>query len=129
MAEDSTATNGYDKDQLNGYLAEVAEQDDELLSLRGEYMAACKGPRGKIKQILVRAKEDGINMPALRALLDKRRDERKQDRRVADLEMDDRSAYDMMLDALGEYGSTPLGQAALDRARQGDETLGGLTQG
>jgi len=128
MAEHS-ASNGYDRDELNGYLAEVAEQDDELDSLRGQYMASCKGPRGKIKEILARAKESGLNMIAFRELLAKRRDERKQERRVADLEMDDRNAYDLMLDALGEFGDTPLGQAALDRAKQGDETLGGLTTG
>jgi hypothetical protein len=122
-------TNGYDKDQLQSYLDEVAEQDDALLSLKSDYMNACKGPRSKIKDILARAKEADINMVAFREVLAKHRDVREQERRIADLEDDDRSAFELMLDALGEFGNTPLGQAALDRAKQSDETLGGLTQG
>jgi hypothetical protein len=119
-------TNGYDADKLNGYLDQIADVDDELQSMKGEYMQRCKGPRAKIKEILATAKEAGINMVAFREVLAKHRDERKQERRIADLEADDASAYELMLTALGEFGDTPLGQAALDRAKQGDETLGGL---
>lgn len=68
-------------------------------------------------------------MRAFREVLAKHRDARKQERRIADLEADDASAYEMMLDALGEFGDTPLGRAALDRAKprdDGDETLNTL---
>jgi hypothetical protein len=119
-------TNGY-AETLNGFLDQVAKQDVELASLRGEYMAACKGPRQRIKEILATAKESDINMVAFRQLLTKRRDELAQERRIADLEDDDRSAYDQMLDALGEFGDTPLGKAALDRAKGGGDTLESLT--
>ena len=119
---DHPQTNGYDGDALNGFLAEIALVDDELATLKGEYMAACKGPRSKIKDILATAKEADINMRAFREVLAKHRDARAQERRIADLEADDASAYELMLQALGEFGDTPLGKAALDRAK-GNETL------
>ena len=66
----SKPSNGYDAEKLNGYLAEIALVDDELLTLKGEYMQACKGPRSKIKDILAAAKEDGeLNMVAFREIL------------------------------------------------------------
>jgi hypothetical protein len=115
-------TNGYDSVALSGFLGEIAEVDAELASLKGEYMAACKGPRQRIKEILATAKEADINIVAFRELLARHRDARKAERRIADLEDDDRSAFELMLEALGEFGSTPLGKAALDRAK-GDSTL------
>ena len=119
----SKPSNGYDAEKLNGYLAEIAEVDDELLTLKGEYMQACKGPRNKIKDILHTAKEDGINLVALREVLTRHRDDRRAERRIADLEADDADAFEQMLSALGELGDLPLGKAALDRARPKDETL------
>ena len=118
-------TNGYKGEALNGYLQQVAEVDDELASMKGDYMQACKGPRQRIKEILATAKESGINMVAFRQVLEKHRDARKQEHRIADLEADDASAYELMLQALGEFGNTELGKAALDRAK-GDSTLGTL---
>src|SRR6516165_7550333 len=54
--------NGGPLANLEGYLKELDVQFDELDSLRGSYMAQCKGPRGQIKEILASAKEAGINM-------------------------------------------------------------------
>lgn len=119
-------TNGFDAAELKGVLSEIAEVDDELATLKGEYMAACKGPRQRIKEILATAKESGINIVAFREVLAKHRDDRKQERRIADLEADDASAYELMLDALGEFADTPLGKAALGRAK-GDDTLDTLS--
>jgi hypothetical protein len=116
-------TNGYDANALNGFLAQIAEVDDELMSLKGEYMAACKAPRQKIKSILAEVREGGVNLTAFREILTRHRDARRAERRIADLEADDLDAYSMMEQALGEFGNTPLGQAALDRAKQGNETL------
>jgi uncharacterized protein (UPF0335 family) len=117
-------SNGYDSKQLEGYLSEIARVDDQLASLKGDYMQRCRAPREQIKEILDSAKEAGINMVAFRQVLAKHRDTRKQDRRIADLEADDASAYELMLQALGEFGDTPLGKAALDRAK--DDTLDSL---
>ena len=106
------SSNGYNGDKLNGLLSEIAKIDDELASMKGEYMQAW-GPRSRIKDILATAKESDINMVAFRVLLAKHRDERKHERRAEGLEADDRSVLDVMLAALGEYADTPLGQAAI----------------
>jgi hypothetical protein len=115
-------TNGYDSDALNGYLQQIAEVDDELATMKGDYMQACKGPRARIKEILATAKESDINIVAFREVLARHRDARKAERRIADLEDDDRSAFELMLEALGPFADTDLGKAALDRAK-GDTTL------
>jgi len=123
-------SNGYDAEQLGGYLDAIAREDDELLSLKGEYMAQCRGPRGRIKDVLLQAKEAGCNMVAFREVLAKHRADRKLDKRLAELEADDRMSFEAMLDALGpDFADTPLGKAALDRTRplqQGDSTLNSL---
>jgi hypothetical protein len=124
MAE-HPSTNGYDGDALNGFLQQIADVDDELATMKGDYMQACKGPRAKIKEILATAKESDINMRAFREVLAKHRDARKQERRIADLEDDDASAYELMIEALGPFVDTPLGKAALDRAK--DRTLDSLS--
>jgi hypothetical protein len=121
-------TNGYDSEKLNGFLQQIAEVDDELASLKGEYMAACKGPRQKIKTILAEVREGGVNLTAFREILTRHRDARRAERRIADLEADDLDAYSLMEQALGEFGDTPLGKAALDRAKPQDTTLDDLSR-
>lgn len=118
-------SNGYDGQELERYLQSIDSADDELDTLKGEHMTACKGPRGRIKDTLAAARDAEINMPAFRAFLAKHRAERKQAKRVAELEADDANEYEMMRNALGEFGETPLGQAALERAK-GDGTLASL---
>jgi hypothetical protein len=123
--------NGYDGKQIERFLAQIDELDDELLSLRGQYMAACRGPRGRIKDVLAQVRESDINMVAFREMLHAHRDDRKRQARLADLEADDRDAYDLLIDALGTFGETPLGQAALARAKPGEdggEALDDLTR-
>jgi hypothetical protein len=106
-----------DNAAISGYLAAIDEADDELASLRGGYMAQCKGPRATIREIRDSAREAGINMPAFSVLLKGHRDERKQAKRIAELEGDDAGAYEEMQAALGEFASTPLGSAALEGAK------------
>jgi hypothetical protein len=122
-------SNGYDLDALAGYLAAIDHEDDELDSLRGDYMQQCRGPRGRIKDVLLQAKEAGVNMPSFRTMLAKHRADRKVAKQVAELEADDRLSYEQMLDALGVFGDTELGKAALDRARpdKGGDALSSLS--
>jgi uncharacterized protein (UPF0335 family) len=125
-------SNGFDRNKLEGYLSEIDVADDELDSLRGEYMQKCKGPRSQIKEIMATVKEDGVNVKAFRAVLSDHRFERKQQKVVAALESDDAQDYDAMLEALGAFSDTPLGEAALSRAKpanEGDEVLDNLGRG
>ena len=119
---DHPHTNGYDSEKLNGFLAQIAEVDDELATKKGEYMAACKGPRSRIKDILATAKEADINMRAFREVLAKHRDARAQERRIADLQSRRRQRLRADDGGPRRVRRHPLGKAALDRAK-GDSTL------
>jgi hypothetical protein len=100
---------------LKGYLTEIDRQDDELDTLRAEYMNACKGPQAEIKEIKASAKETGINMKSFAQILRKHRFDRRHDKRLGTLDLADLSDYKSMEEALGDFIDTPLGQAAKQR--------------
>ena len=113
--------NGGPLSNLSGYLSEIDLQDDELDRLRSEYMNACKSPRSQIKEIKASAKEAGVNMRSFGLLLRSHRSDRRLNAAVAALEPDDQQAFDDMVEALGDFGSTGLGSAALARAKPKDD--------
>jgi hypothetical protein len=113
-------------DELRGYLETVAAADDELLTLKSAHMQSCKAPRKKIRETIGEAKRNGINVTALRELIARDRSKRRHDRRIAQLEADDAEDYASMEAALGGLADTPLGQAALARAK-GEEALDNLS--
>jgi hypothetical protein len=124
------ATNGYN-DLVKGLISEIDHQDDQLASLRGSYMEECRGPRAAIKEIKGRAREEGINPVAFNELLAQHRNARAEQKRLAAMETDDRDAFDILEQALGEFVDTELGRAAVDRAKpkpSGDEVLDSLGQ-
>jgi hypothetical protein len=116
-------TNGGPMTGLAGYLSEIDRQDDELDRLRSEYMNECKGPRSHIKDIMASAKEADVNMKAFRELLSRHRADRRHEKRIAALEADDQASYEEMEAALGDFGATPLGGAALAKAKAGEDSL------
>jgi hypothetical protein len=118
------AGNGGPLKGLEGYLKEIDSQDDELDTLRAEYMNACKGPRSIIKDIMGSAREAELNMKAFRTLVHKHRAERRHEKRLAGLDLVDQSAFHEMVDALGEFADTPLGNAAVQRAKTEDADAG-----
>jgi uncharacterized protein (UPF0335 family) len=122
-------SNGFDRDQLQGYLEEIAHFDGELLSLQSDYMQKCKGPRAAIREVMKAAKEAGMNMKALREVVADDRAKRRRERRIDELEADDLQDYQAMKEALGEFGDTPLGEAALKRAKQNEGALDSLASG
>src|SRR5262245_44646830 len=116
-------TNGFDPDQLNQYLGEIDKADDRLLELKSQHMLACKTPRAKIRETMKAAKEAGLNMAAFRTVVAEHRSQRKIEEKIAALEADDAADYEAMREALGDFGSTPLGDAALKKARPAGEQL------
>jgi hypothetical protein len=109
-------SNGFDGEMLGRYLDEIDKQDDKLLQYASEHMERCKGPRGKIKEVMQQAKDDGLNMAAFRLSVRKHRGARKINDKLMQLEADDAADFEEMQKALGEFGETELGQAALKRA-------------
>ncbi len=126
-------SNGFNKEELGDFLSRIADADDELLTLAGEHREKCKDPHGRIKEVMVEAKEAGLNMASFRAVVASHRAERRLAKRLSELETDDLQDFKEMQEALGDFGDTPLGTAALNRARlkivpAGDTTLDSLTQ-
>jgi len=101
---------------LKGYLTEIDRCDDQLDTLRAEYMNDCKPVRGEIADICASAKESGLNMKSFRAILRKHRADRRHDKHLGKLDLADLSDYKSMEEALGDFIDTPLGQAAAARA-------------
>jgi uncharacterized protein (UPF0335 family) len=122
-------SNGFDAEVIGRYLDEIDDADDELLKLKSEHMLACKPVRARIKNTMKEARNAGLNMEAFRTVIAEHRANRKIDERIAELEEDDRQDYEAMRQALGKFGDTPLGSAALQRAKQREETLTNLNAG
>lgn len=78
---------------------------------KGTYMAECKERRGDIKEIYTEAKDKGIPIKALKGLIKYRDLERKQNKIGDGLDIDEQSAYQNLVEALG-----PLGAAAAKAA-------------
>jgi uncharacterized protein (UPF0335 family) len=76
--------------------------------------------REAITGIYDEAKDAGIPKKELRALIRTRELERKIEQTRADLEADEQATFEQLAEALGDFGNTPLGQAALDGARHGE---------
>jgi DNA-binding phage protein len=118
ISEDFMAdSNGYDGEEIQRFLNAISHEHDELDKLKSAYMLKCKGPRGKIKGVMKSARDSEVNLVAFRAAVKKYLDDRKHQKRLAGLEDDDAEAYDLIVEALGGLGDTPLGQAALARAK------------
>jgi predicted KAP-like P-loop ATPase len=113
MPEQAVAINGYDPDVVSNIVSKLEGLHDELASERGEYMQRCRVIRGNIADVLQAAKdEDGISKKALKLVIKERQLEAKLADLRDDLEPDDGAAYQHLVAALGEFGDTPLGNAA-----------------
>jgi hypothetical protein len=113
-------TNGFDGDLLAGYLTEIDRADDEIEGHKLECKEACETARQVLKDMFVGAKEAGLNMASFRALVAAHRAERRIDKKIAAMEADDAADYEMMCEALGILGDTPLGAAALANVKPGN---------
>jgi len=105
-------------------VARIEEQLSELLSERGKYMQRCRNIRERIGEIYDEAKDEhSLPKKVLRKLIRTRELERRIENSIAELEADDRQTYEMLEDALGDFGETPLGQAALAAQKLKDESV------
>lgn len=128
MAEGS---NGYDRELLEQLLTTIDGADAELASLKGSYMADCKGPRQTIADAFDQAKDRGIPRAAFRVLVKNRRLDRQIAANVENLEADQQAEYEQVVAALGDFVDLPLGAAAARRARPngGESVLDNLAAG
>jgi len=104
----------------DGHVLEAVQNIEEsyrkLDTERAVYMNKCKSVRAEMKDHYSDAGNLGISKKLLAKIIKERQYERKIDALTADLEPDERSELEMLIEKLGEFGSTPLGQAALAKA-------------
>jgi hypothetical protein len=127
MKKEMAGSNRPDREQLKGYLAEIDVAQSEIDSLRDDYVESCRPHREQIKAIKEVAKDAGVNMEAFNVLLGEHNAERRHKQRVAKLDLMDRADYEEMAQALGDFGSTPLGTVTLERAKAQEASLDSLT--
>jgi hypothetical protein len=116
----SEGSNGATPGQIKAAFDDVLRCHAELATERGSYMQRCQHIRKEIADIYESAEDYGINRRALKA---KVKEHQLQEKLLAireALEEDDRSEFDQCTEALGDFGGTPLGAAALDGARHRD---------
>lgn len=104
-------------EKIQNFVERLDNEDKELLSLRGSYMADCKAVREDIKTIYDEAADAGIPKKSLKAVMKAREAEKKAKAARDDLaDIDLQHKFDAIRRALGDYSETPLGEAALAKA-------------
>lgn len=126
MAKGTPATNGYDSEKLNSYINKIESVDAEKESEKGASMQRQSVLTTKRKAIYDEAKDDNINITALKAEVKIRRFDRKKAKVREDLEADDREDLDKIEHSLGMLADTPLGQAAMGSAKDRNAKLDNL---
>lgn len=105
--------NGFDPDQVKSFVADIEAEFDKLASETGAYMNRAKVIRGRIDDVYKSAKAMGVPKAPLKAVIKARELERKLKNIPDDFEdIDERDKYQLIRDALGDFASTPLGEAA-----------------
>lgn len=110
--------NGYNQEAFDAFVRRYEAEDEELASLRGEYMAACKEPRENQKSILAEAKQAGFSPKVVKAKIALNALEKKAQKQTDGMNIDDLSQFE----SLAKIG--PLGEAALKAAQARRKQIG-----
>jgi hypothetical protein len=119
------ATNSPDDEDVKVAVKNIEERYADLASERGIYMQKCKRIREGMANDYDTAGNRGISKKLLKKIIKEREYERRIDALTLDLEPDERSELEMLVEKLGEFANTPLGAAAVARA-DGKATLAGV---
>jgi uncharacterized protein (UPF0335 family) len=109
----ATATNGFEPEKIQNFVATIEESHEQLQSEKGQYMKRCQSIRDDIKLVYDEAKDAGVPKKELKAVIKTRAKQRELDALREDLEVDERDTYDMLRHALGDLADLPLGVAAM----------------
>lgn len=121
MAQAATPTNGFNQEQLKSYLDRIANLQEEISSTMGTAMRECKTLRDDIKDIYTEAKDKGIPQKALKAEAKLRALDRAKANVIAGLDQEDEESLEQIQEALGDFASSPLGEAVLKAAKKKSE--------
>lgn len=117
--------NSPDNEDVQAAVRNIEDHFADLASERGTYMLKCRRIREAMAADYEKAGSRGISKKLLKKIVKERDLERKIEAVTADLEPDERSEYDMLIEKLGEFVNTPLGAAAVAKA-DGKNTLAGI---
>lgn len=123
MADNETGVaairgNGFDPEIVRGYVQRIESLYQDLATEKGESMARCKVIHEDVAAVYDEAKKvGGVPKKALKTAIKKRDLGRKFDAVGEDLEGDDLDNYAAVLLAVGQLSDTPLGAAALAKAK------------
>jgi hypothetical protein len=106
-------TNAPSEDDVQASVANIEQNYADLLREKGIYMNKCRGIRQRMSGDYDTAQEKGISKKLLRKIIKERDLERKISAITDDLEPDELSEHQMLMEKLGEFANTPLGKAAL----------------
>lgn len=97
--------------KAEGFLKRIESLLSDMDSAKGTYMAECKERREDIKSVYTEAKDAGVPVKALRGIV-KARELDKKIKAIDDgFDIDEKAAYETLVDALGD-----LGRAAAEKA-------------
>lgn len=109
-------TNAPDAEDVQAAVKNIELHFEELASERGVYMQKCKRIREKMATEYEAAGNRGISKKLLKTIIKEREFERKIEALTIELEPDERSEREMLVEKLGDFGQLPLGKAAIDKA-------------
>jgi len=120
--------NGIDPEKLTMYVESCEAISTEIASAKGSHAKWCQERKAEQKEIIDAAKDDaGIPKKEFRAILKRREMRQKLDAIRENMEAEQQDMLDQMEHALGDLSETPLGEAAMQQAKEGQQTLEGLT--
>lgn len=108
--------NGYNREQIEGYVNEFEEHDEAIAEIMRKAREACQ-PHVDDQKAIVKAAAENAHVPkkVFRAMLRERSLERKRDAVRGTLSEDQQETLDQVKHALGILADTPLGGAVLDQ--------------
>ena len=115
--DETKRTNGLNESQVKGFFAEAEDEMASIDEIMREATEKCQVHKDRIKEIAKEAAESGVPKKVFRTKLRERSLLRRADACRDTLSEAQRDEYDLVSQALGQFGDTPLGSAALDRAR------------
>jgi uncharacterized protein (UPF0335 family) len=107
------AGNKIGSDVADRYVQRIEQLLDDIATLRAENAERCEIIREEVKEIYLDAREAGLAIKPLKALIRVRELSRKQHAVRKKLDPDQLSEFEQLVEALGEFAETPLGEAAV----------------
>lgn len=96
------------------FLTRIENLNAEGETAKAEYMNECKSRREDIKSVYTEAKDAGVAVKALRGIV-KRREMEKKIKAIPDgFDIDESSAYETLIEALGDLGKAAAKAAGHD---------------